>query len=146
MLPALLIALAGCGGSAHAPPTGSAADEPTGSAQDYEQRIARMQDELAATLESISGRALVQGDLVRPSGQSLGEPPRTPAPAGSPTAEVPDCSAAGDLRDRICELAERICAIAERDPDDGDLQAKCDSARAACARAHEDVARRCDDP
>jgi hypothetical protein len=131
----LLIALAGCGGAAHAPPTGSAAREPPGSVADYEQRIARMQNELDA---------LVQGALVRPSGQTLMEEDSAPLdqPAGPP---VPDCRAAADLRDRICELAERICAISERDPADADLQAKCTSARGACDRAREDVAASCTD-
>jgi hypothetical protein len=120
------IVLAGCGGGAYPRETGSAAHEPPGSVADYEQRIVRMRTELDDSLGS------------RPSlGQSLTQSAE-PMP-------VPDCAAAADLRDRICELAERICAIAERDAADDDLKAKCESARRACVRAREDVAASCAD-
>ena len=143
ILPALLIALAGCGGTVPVQ-TRSAPREPAGSVDDYAQRVQRMQDELAASLgDGDFEDDLVQGDLVRPDGESLMQASE-PASAPSPRS-VPDCSAAADLRDRICELAERICAIAARDPGDAGLGARCDSARSACERAREDVDATCDD-
>ena len=128
---ALIIAIAGCGGPGY-PQTGSAPQEPPGTPSDYEQRIERMRGELSAALGDV-----VTGDLVRPDGESIGQQPTRRA------QRVPDCGAAADLRDRICELAGRICAIAEREPSDGDVKQKCEASSGTCERARADVARIC---
>jgi hypothetical protein len=54
-----------------------------------------------------------------------------------------DCTAAQDLRERICELAEAICALAAKKDAEPGLDAKCSAARASCDRAKSDFARVC---
>jgi hypothetical protein len=131
----VILALAGCGGVPHRE-TASPEQEPEGSVQDYEQRIDSMQRELRVALDA------------EPA--SLHELETSAAPAEeldheyAPVSTGPDCGAASDLRDRICELARRICEIAGRNAGDAHLAATCDKARKACDAASTDVSQHCD--
>jgi hypothetical protein len=116
ILLAVGLTLAACGGS-HQPSPRSAADEPEGSVDDYAARIQRLERELTAPLDHAP--------------EQLAEP------------AAADCSAAPDLRDRICTLAERICAIAAQSPADATLTDTCTRARDACTRATDQVTRTC---
>ena len=123
----LLLALDGCAASAYTVESHSAADEPEGSVDDYAARIARQNGKLHDELPTD------RTPSVRPDHRpSIGEPG---SDSGLPPRRQPDCRAAPDLRDRICELAQRICAIAERDPNDRALAQTCESAREACDQA-----------
>jgi hypothetical protein len=55
----------------------------------------------------------------------------------------PDCSAARDLRDRICDLADAICALAARAGAPHEIMDRCTSARASCERARSEVSNAC---
>jgi hypothetical protein len=57
----------------------------------------------------------------------------------------PDCELAGELRDRICDLATRICEIAGRNPDHPDATRQCDDGQDRCTRATRDVADSCEE-
>jgi hypothetical protein len=65
------------------------------------------------------------------------------APAEEMDAHEPDCSAARDLRDRICELADAICALAARPDAARETAATCDAARGSCERARSKVDAMC---
>jgi hypothetical protein len=133
----VVLLLAGCGPGAHSRETLSPKDEPQGSVEDYEQRIERMQRELLVALDA------------EPASQ-LGQEPQAGVPVEEldheyePVSTGPDCGAAADLRDRICELARRICELAGRNASDPSLATTCEKARKACDRASADVSERCD--
>ena len=59
------------------------------------------------------------------------------------TLGTPDCDAARDLRDQICELAERICAISEAHPDERVAAHRCGDGNTRCERARNDVGNTC---
>lgn len=65
------------------------------------------------------------------------------APAPEERSSGPDCSAARDLRDRICQLADAICALATRSDAAPETAATCDSSRTSCERARKQVAGAC---
>jgi hypothetical protein len=133
----LLLALDGCAASAYTAEVHSAPHEPEGSVDDYAARITRLQGKLDDELRTD------RAPSVRPEHRpSIGEPG---SDSGLPPRHQPDCRAAPELRDRICELAQRICAIADRDPNDHTLAQTCVNAREACDQATLRVGHACSD-
>lgn len=58
----------------------------------------------------------------------------------------PDCTAARELRDRICDLSDAICSLAARDGAPHEIMDRCTTARTSCERARSEVSNACPKP
>jgi len=144
----LVVSLSGCGGALleesgavtssgleAAPERTACTDERA--LPDCVQRMHELQARLERSLSSA---------VERPAGEEavVGPAPRSElAGERSGAGQGPDCSAAADLRDRICELADAICALAARPDAAPSTHSSCESGLRSCDRARDEVARAC---
>ncbi|HMI94511.1 MAG TPA: hypothetical protein VK509_24225 [Polyangiales bacterium] len=162
------LVLCACGASSyrseHAP---ERAAETCGAAETVsacEQRLqtyASQLDALVGPLASAPGAPppapgqIRQESLAPPELEAPAEVHSAPAPeaaseayeadeaGGSERSAPPDCDAARDLRDRICELAAAICELAARSDAAAETKTTCDSSRTSCEQARTRVAAAC---
>lgn len=123
------VTLAGCGGMASQAPAAETGGESVGGMHDGQPMM------VEPTLEeqqTVSGYGTDVEALQADFDASL-------ALSGGP-----DCEAAGQLADRICDLSDRVCDIASRHPGWSDVETKCEDGRGRCERARSEVATRCE--
>ena len=156
--------LASCAGGANYPREEAVRAPETCAAQtavpECQQRLQALEQRLTTTLGPTNNSIPTAGPPAPPAAGSVasGSPSIAPpveqdmvpsgnadelAPPTPSSPQPPDCPAARDLRDRICQLSDAICALAAHADAAPETATTCDSARASCDRARTDVARVC---
>jgi hypothetical protein len=154
ILTCLLLSLAsGCASAGYTTNRRHLSPESCPDAESLPTCEARLDGLSAALADALAPAAPAQGEAVQQSAPAtdLEAPPESDEEERARLRRenhnsAADCTAARDLRDRICDLSDAICSLAARDGAPHEIMDKCTSARTSCEHARSEVSNACPKP